>query len=443
MANTKIAVLGAGPVGALCAIFLAKRGHKVELYEKRSDLRKKNLAAGRSINLALANRGISALNKINIFDAIRPILIPMRGRFVHDETVSEPFQPYGHKSSDVIYSVSRNKLNRILLDIAERSGVDIHFDHDITKVDLDTKTLKLNACGESKTVSFDRIIGADGAGSILRSTLLEKSSLQNTVEQLGHSYKELTILPGPDGQFKMEKQALHIWPRGNFMLIALPNLDGSFTLTLFMPQKGPVSFESLDTKAKVTEFFEQTFPDTIELIDRLEESFFENPTSRLATMRCKPWHFEDKALLIGDAAHAIVPFHGQGMNCGFEDCEYLDELLAEHQNFHTIFEAFEIERKKNADAIADMALDNYIEMRDRVRDPEFIESRQIALALSERFGDAFMPRYSMVMFETLPYCEAQRKGEIQKDILSILAKRRLKDHSLDWDLAEKLISQRL
>ena len=443
MPKAKIAVLGAGPVGALCSIYLARHGYKVELYEKRSDLRKTKLAAGRSINLALANRGISALSRINIFDAVKPILIPMKGRYVHDSAVSEPFQPYGHKPTDVIYSVSRNKLNQILLDIAEESGVDIFFDHDIGTVDLDASTLELNTPARSKTISFDRIIGADGAGSVLRAAILAKRCMQNSVESLGHSYKELTILPDSNGQFKMEKEALHIWPRGNFMLIALPNLDGSFTLTLFMPQSGPVSFESLDTKAKVKEFFEQTFPDTIKLIDNLEESFFENPTSRLATMRCKPWHLNDKALLIGDAAHAIVPFHGQGMNCGFEDCEYLDQLLAEHDDFQMIFEAFEKERKKNADAIADMALDNYIEMRDLVRDPEFIESRQIALALAKRFGDAFMPRYSMVMFETLPYSEAQRKGEIQKSILSTLAKQKLEDQSIDFKLAEKLISERL
>lgn len=423
-----ITLSGGGLVGSLLAIYLAKRDFKVEVFESREDMRKVNISAGRSINLALANRGIYPLEEVGVMDKIRPSLITMKGRMVHDIDGNTNFQAYGQKEHEVIYSVSRAELNKVLMTEAEKTGnVTFHFEQKITDVDWDASTLSLsnanaNANGnDERQITFERLIGTDGAGSIVRKAILQKGSTQNSIEPLGHSYKELCVPPGVNGDFQMEKEALHIWPRGGFMLIALPNPDASFTLTLFMPSQGENSFASIDNEEKLVAFFSKQFPDVLPLIPDLKHDFFENPTGSLATVRCAPWHYKDQGLVLGDAAHAIVPFHGQGMNCGFEDCHDFNACMDNMQSWDTFFEQVAQLRKPNADAIADLALDNYIEMRDSVRDPNYLLRKQIAFKLEQWFPEQFTPRYSMVMFHRLPYAQAQKLGEIHKELLAELS----------------------
>ena len=439
-----ITLIGAGLVGSLLAVFLAKRGYKVDIYERRSDLRCSDISAGRSINLALANRGIKPLEAVGLMAEVEKLLLPMGGRMVHDLEGQSHFQPYGQKAHEQIYSISRGDLNKLMMTAAEQTGqVNIHFNQQLQAVDFDTMQMTmLDGEGQSQQLSFARIIGTDGSGSVVRQAIMAKVGEYNKDEALGHSYKELSIAPGPDNGFKIAKDALHIWPRGGFMLIALPNLDGSFTLTLFMPNEGETSFSTINTPAKLDAFFDQHFSAVKPLIDKLHEDFFNNPTGRLSTVRCSPWHLEDKALLLGDAAHAIVPFHGQGMNCGFEDALALAEVLDSDLNdWQQIFAHTEQARKANANAIADMAIENYREMRDSVLHSDYLLKKQIAFQLEQWFGERFTPRYAMVMFYHLPYAEAQRLGEIHKVILSKLAKDIDKVEQLDKDKCEALLTE--
>ena len=438
----EITLVGAGLAGSLLAVFLARRGHRVALLERRPDPRIAGAAGGRSINLALANRGIAALEEVGAMDTVRSALIPMVGRMLHDEEGRLKLIPYGNKPHEVIYSVSRGGLNELLLDAAERTGkVSIRFDATVGGVDFGNRRVL------PQGMPYDVLIGTDGSASPVRGAILERTGGWLDEAPLGHGYKELTIpagTAGVGGGFRMEKNALHIWPRGEYMLIALPNADGSFTATLFLPQTGEESFEVLTTPDAVRALFERRFADAIPLMPRLVEDFFGNPTGHLETIRCAPWSFEDHALVLGDAAHAIVPFHGQGMNAAFEDCSAFDRCLADPDRpWSEVFAEFERLRRPNTDAIADMALENYVEMRSTVREPKFQLKKELSFRLEERHPDRFIPRYSMVMFHTLPYAEAQRRGAIQEGILDELTSGAASADEVDFERADRLIEERL
>jgi kynurenine 3-monooxygenase len=445
--NRRVTIIGAGLGGALAAIFLARRGLDVTLYERRPDLRQVPQPAGRSINLALANRGLKALRMAGLEPGVRKLLTAMRGRMVHPLEGGLDLQPYGQRAHEVIYSVSRPGLNAVLLDAAEAAGVRLRFGMRCTSVDFAADQLEFEdeASGKAVSVPLTPCIGADGAGSMVRRALATIPGFEASEDPLAHGYKELSILPGALGRHRLESNALHIWPRGGYMLIALPNHDGTFTVTLFLPYDGEASFASLANPAAVRRFFAAEFPDAAGLIHNLEKEFFANPTGALGTVRCHPWHLEGRALLLGDAAHAIVPFHGQGMNCAFEDCMELDRCLEECDGDWTrSFALFSARRKPNADAIAEMALENYVEMRDAVRDPGFLLRQRVGFELERRFPDRFVPRYALVMFrDDVPYAEAQRRGKIQEEILLALTSGLDDAAAVDYRRAGRLIGDRL
>jgi kynurenine 3-monooxygenase len=443
-----VALVGAGLAGSLLSIFLARRGHRVTIYERRPDPRKGPAAAGRSINLALANRGIHALEQAGLMDRLRPAMIPMRGRMLHDEEGHLQLVPYGNKPHEVIYSVSRGGLNNLLMDAAEATGqVSIRFGEACVGVAFERRRVRLRS-GENP---YAVLIGTDGSASAVRASILEATRGELDEKPLGHGYKELSIPAGPGGVFQMERNALHIWPRGEYMLIALPNADGSFTATLFLPNRGEESFEALKTPDDVHALFSRRFADAIPLIPDLVSDCFGNPTGHLETIHCRPWFFEDHALILGDAAHAIVPFHGQGANAAFEDCAALDECLAQAERpsnkadrpWTEIFAEFDSLRRPNTDAIAEMALENYVEMRSTVREPLFQLKKEISFRLEERHPGRFIPRYSMVMFHSIPYSEAQRRGRIQEGLLDELTKTARTADEVDYALADRLIEERL
>ena len=414
---------------------LANRGYTVDLYEKRADLRKADISAGRSINLALSHRGIHALKSANVFNEIEPLLIPMKGRMVHLPDGNTDFQPYSINSHEYINSVSRGELNKILMTAAEKTGnVNIHFKHTLSKAESGVLVFengkRIEAEGE--------VFGADGAGSVVRQYIDSNSDKLSKSEPLGHAYKELSISADAAGEFKLEPNALHIWPRGQFMLIGLPNTDRSFTCTLFMPNEGDVSFKSLKTEADVVDFFNTHFSDALPLLENFPQSYFENPTGRLATVYADNWYYKN-FYLIGDAAHAVVPFFGQGMNASFEDCTVLMDCVdSGDDNWLDIFSSYNKMRKSDADAIAQMAIENYIEMRDSVAQSDYKAKREIANSLSIEFPDRFIPRYNMVSFTSIPYSEVYKRGKIQQEIIS-----QLMENELDLQKAEKLITEKL
>jgi kynurenine 3-monooxygenase len=437
-----ITIVGAGPVGSLMAIFLARRGLKVVVYERRPDMRREEIPAGRSINLALANRGIDALSRVDLMDQVEKHLIPMRGRMIHGPDGALQLQPYGSKPHEVIYSVSRGELNKTLMTAAEASGVEIRFNQRCDAVDLTGNTLSVTdeTSGRQETVAFDVVIGADGGGSAVRKAITNVTHGTVDDQPLDHSYKELTISPKADGTHRLDPNALHIWPRGGYMLIALPNTDGSFTATLFLPNSGVLGFDGLTSGEDVQSFFADQFSDAVPLIAGLADSFFANPIGRLGTIRCDRWSYLGKGLLMGDAAHAIVPFHGQGMNAGFEDCVALDRCLEQcGDDWERVFPDFQIARKTSADAIADMALENYVEMRDSVRDPKFQLRKELAWKLEALYPDRFIPRYSMVMFHLLPYADAYTRGRVQEKILVELTVNAETIDDVDFDRAQALV----
>ncbi len=421
-----VVVVGAGPAGALLSIYLARQGHDVTLYESRPDLRRTDIDAGRSINLALATRGIVPLIDVGVIEKVDAITIPMRGRMVHTLDGQTPgLQRYGSKEHEVIHSVSRSDLNAILLDAAEATGrVTIEFDKRLESVDFDDSILRFD---DATTAPFDVVFGADGAGSRVRQAVVDKGSCNYRNEWLGHSYKELTLPSGSDGGYQLDAHALHIWPRGEFMLIALANPGGDFTVTLFAPTE---TFDELSSVEEINSFFDAEFADFAALVPDLAEQYLDNPTGTLGTIRATGWSHEDRAVLVGDAAHAIVPFHGQGMNAAMESVRALDRhIRASPGDLATAFTLYEAERKPDGDAIANMALNNYVEMRAGVVDPNYLAKRTLALELEQRHPTHLSPRYNMVMFSTMPYAEAQSRAAAQAEIITAA----IADRSIDVD----------
>jgi kynurenine 3-monooxygenase len=415
--SKRIVVAGAGPVGCLMSIYLVRRGYEVLVVEKRPDMRRSTVEAGRSINLALSSRGLRPLEELGLAESLRNISIPMHGRMMHDIKGNTTFLAYG-KKGQYINSISRRALNIKLIDEAEAGGAIFQFGDPAIDVNPAAGITQLES---GKSISAEVIIGADGGGSAVRRALKRLGHVEFTEEFINHGYKELTIPPGPEG-FQLEKGSLHIWPRESYMLIALPNPDGSFTCTLFLPFEGTPSFANLGSNVK--EFFEQIFPDAFAIIPDLVSQWESNPVASLGTVRCHPWS-EKKVLLIGDAAHAVVPFYGQGMNAGFEDCRVLNQLLDEHKdNWESAIGAFEALRKPDADAIAKLALDNFVEMRDLVADPEFLLRKKIEARLHELYPEKWIPLYSMVTFQnSMRYSEALRIGQKQRKIMDEVLRR--------------------
>lgn len=441
----KVAIAGAGLVGSLLSIYLVRRGYDVNVFEGRSDMRKDNAAAGRSINLALSDRGIRALEQVGIMDAIREIAIPMHGRFMHNADGSTAYQPYGMEGQ-FINSVSRGELNKKLMSLAEEAGVKINFEKKLDKIKWDEKELFFS---DNTKFSTDLIFGADGAYAASRlQHQLHHNRFQYHQYYIDYGYKELSIPAGPNNSFLIEKNALHIWPRGNYMMIALPNTDGSFTCTLFFPFSGNPSFESLNASEAVENFFKENFADAYSLMPTLVNDFQKNPTSSLVTVKCFPWIRDDYFALIGDAAHAMVPFFGQGMNCGFEDCVVLNELIDTFkEDWEEILPAYQQLRKPDGDAICDMALTNFIEMRDKVADPKFLLQKKIENAFTKKHPDKWRPAYSLVTFSPdVRYSDALKQGVAQESIMEKIMESENINENWDSkeieDLMQKMISKK-
>ncbi len=418
----KIAVVGSGLVGSLLAIYLRRAGHTVHVYDRSPDIRTITFS-GRSINLAMSHRGWKALDGVGIGDEVRAIAIAMDKRAIHVADKIN-FQHYG-KEGESIYSISRGTLNRKMIDLAEAAGTEFFFEQKIWDISLATATLHIGETerGEWTDVPYDMVFGADGAFSRIRHRMQRQSMFNYSQEFLTTGYKELNIPPNADGSHKLDKNSFHIWPRGNYMLIALPNLDGSFTCTLFMPFEGENSFAALTDRSEVEAFFAENFPDSIEVIPELANDFFKNPTSTLVTMKCFPWTFEDKVALIGDACHAIVPFYGQGMNAGFEDISVLNEMIEKFgDDWKTIFSEYENSRKPNADAIAELSYRNFMEMSTKTADDKFHLQKKIEKHFSAKYPEKWIPLYSRVTFSHRPYTEALAIGDKQNEIMEEVLK---------------------
>ena len=429
--------MGAGLVGSLMAIYLRKRGYDVSIYERRGDMRKSKVAAGRSINLALSNRGWKPLAEVGLEASIKEMIIPMNGRMMHDVQGNLTFQPYG-KEGQAINSISRGGLNQLLIERAESDGVKVYFDHKCIGVNHAESVVSLENDGKSVEVNADLIIGADGAFSAIRQSFQKTDRFNYNQHYIDHGYKELVIPADKAGGFSIEKNALHIWPRGNYMLIALPNTDGSFTCTLFFPFEGDRSFDTLKSDEEIMSFFREVFPDAVDLMPTLLEDYKSNPTSSLLTIKCFPW-VKNRTLIIGDASHAIVPFYGQGMNSGFEDCRVLNDMLNEHDDdWEKVLPLYQEVRKPDADAILDLALQNFIEMRDLVADEYFLTRKKIEARLNDQYPDKWIPLYSMVTFQgDMRYSEAIRRGEQQKVIMDeVMSRPNILDSWENIDLVE-------
>ena len=427
----KFVLIGSGLAGGLMAAYLGRRGYEVELYERRGDPREGNIVGGRSINLALSTRGIYALEQLGIADEVLRHAIPMRGRMIHDKSGTLHFSPYDRDPNKFINSIGRAALNTTVIEAAQRyPNVRVHFNHRCTEIDLEQAIAHfeissvrpaISAATPQKTVTAhsDAVIGVDGAFSTVRLSMQRKiPGFTYDESYLAHGYKELTIPPRADGSWQMEKDALHIWPRKSFMMIALPNPDGSFTCTLFWEFEGPRSFATTTTDDSIRRFFEEEFPDVVPLMPALLEDFKTNPTGSLVTIRCAPWFFKDKVALVGDAAHAVVPFYGQGMNAAFEDCVVLDKCLAEFpQDRHRAFAEYFSRRKENTDALADLAIENFIEMRDKTASRAFRAKKKLDHLLEGLLPGIYLPLYTMVTFTRIPYAKAARRAQLQDRIV--------------------------
>ncbi|HCQ12822.1 NAD(P)/FAD-dependent oxidoreductase [Flavobacterium sp.] len=440
----KIAVVGSGLVGTLLAIYLKKLGHTVHVYDRSPDIRKINFS-GRSINLVLSDRGIKALKDVGLEDEVLGIGIPVEKRAIHTgaDTVNEQF--YG-KDGEVIYSLSRGLLNKKMVDLAEQAGVEFFFEQKVWDVDLTTATISIGETerGEWTTKDYDLTFGADGAFSRIRHRMQRQSMFNYSQEFLNIGYKELNIPANPDGSHKLNKNALHIWPRGNFMLMALANPNGSFTCTLFMPHDGENSFEELKTTEQLVAFFAKHFPDTKEVIPNLVEDFFKNPTSYLVTMKCFPWTYSNKVALIGDACHAIVPFYGHGMNAGFEDITVLNQMIEQYgDDWANLLNDYENSRKPNADAIAELSYRNFMEMSSKTADEKFLLQKKIEKWFSDKHPDKWMPLYSRVTFSLQPYSEALAIGDFQNTIMEKVLKIQNIEEKWNSEEVENMILENL
>lgn len=452
--KNKVLIIGAGLAGSLLGIYLARRNFQVEIIERRPDMRKVDIGGGRSINLALSARGLHALAEVALSERILRIAIAMRGRMIHPVQGEVFFQRYGRDDSEVIFAVSRSELNKALMTAAQKhKNLHITFNTRCTSMNLQTGevTLVNEETGEEFVVLPKLVLGADGSASAIRNAMVESGISQFTLDYLEYGYKELTMPPGPAGKHQMAKNALHIWPRTTYMLIALPNLDGSFTCTFFFPHKGEMSFESLDTEEKVHSFFTETFPDAVALMPDFVQEYFEHPTGSMVTIKGSPWHVDGKVLLLGDAAHAIVPFFGQGMNCAFEDCSHLHALIDRQMSYgrspekirwEEVFVQFE-KRRKDTDAIADLAVENFIEMRDYVAQEKFQLKKKVERILADAYPGLFVPKYTMVTFRRMPYSVAMARGIIQERILDELCANISSPDQLDLRRADVLISKHL
>ena len=416
----KFVLIGSGLAGGLLAAYLGRRGYEVDLYERRADPREGNIVGGRSINLAISTRGIHALEQIGIADEALRHAIPMRGRMIHDKSGALHFAPYDVDPKKCINSIGRASLNTTVIEAAQRyPNVRVHFSHKCTDVDLTEAVCRLETETGKLTVRGDVVIGVDGAFSAVRASMQRNiDNFQYNESYLAHGYKELTIPPAPDGSWQIEKNALHIWPRKSFMMIALPNPDGSFTCTLFWEFEGPRSFATTKTDDDVRHFFDEEFPDAVPLMPTLLEDFKNNPTGSLVTIRCGPWYYRDRVCLLGDAAHAVVPFYGQGMNAAFEDCIVLDECLDKFaDNRERAFAEYFERRKENADALADLAIGNFIEMRDKTASRAFRAKKKLDHLLEAALPGVYLPLYTMVTFTRVPYAQAARRARLQDRIL--------------------------
>ncbi|WP_394004880.1 FAD-dependent oxidoreductase [Luteimonas sp. WGS1318] len=433
-----LTIIGAGLAGALLGILLRRRGWDVDLYEKRGDPRVRGYEGGRSINLALAERGRHALRAADADDAVMHHAIMMRGRMVHVGDTEPVLQRYGRDDDEVIWSVHRGDLNIVLLDLAEAAGARLHFDQGLSAVNFDSRRAMFvdPRDGGEREVRFEALVGADGAGSALRSAMHRVRDLGERSDFLDHGYKELEIPPAADGGFRIEPNALHIWPRGHYMCIALPNDERTFTVTLFLPHHaqtdGGPAFDQIPDASRARRFFEREFPSALALVPRFDADWDANPVGQLGTLYLERWHLDGRAVLLGDAAHAMVPFHGQGMNCAFEDCVALARQLDAHDDLAAAFAAFEAERKPDAAAIQRMALDNYLEMRDRVDDADYLLQRALELALQDRHPGRFVPHYAMVTFMRIPYSLAMTRTDIQRGILERATAGHATLDTLDW-----------
>ncbi|MEP0984606.1 NAD(P)/FAD-dependent oxidoreductase [Ekhidna sp.] len=426
----KISIVGAGLVGSLIAVILKQKGFDVQVFEKRKDPRKSKIPEGRSINLALSHRGIRPLTLAGVYDSIEPYLIPMKGRMMHSEDGELTYQPYG-KDGQFINSVSRAQLNQLLIENAEKAGVEVLFDHKCDDVDFENNTITFQ---NGDVIKSDLIIGTDGAFSAIRKKLQVTDRFNFSQHYIEHGYKELCIEP-KNNIFRLEPNYLHIWPRGNFMLIALPNNDKTFTCTLFFPFEGSPSFAELKTKDQVHSFFDTYFKDAADLIPDLTDQFFTNPTSSLVTTKCEPW-YRGRSILLGDAAHAIVPFYGQGMNSGFEDVRLFVELAEEmNWKWDEILPKYSSIRKKDADAISELALYNFLEMRDHVGDPHFLRRKKLEGKIQSNYPKEWIPLYSMVTFSDIPYSEALRLGKIQKKVMDEFLERDVEEINFEEVIA--------
>jgi len=441
-----LTLIGSGLTGPLLAISLMQRGFPIRLYERRPDMRHVHISAGRSINLALSTRGIYALQQAGLWHQIQKIIIPMRGRMMHSVAGEITFMPYGKDETEVINSISRADLNIALMNAAEEHGVSIHFNQRCTGFDLRSGDVHLRdeETGAESMIGADAVIGTDGSASVIRAEMLKLQRFNFSQQYLDYGYKELTIPAGHDARQVLELHALHIWPRGTFMLIALPNIDGTFGCILFLPFEGESSFAALDSESNLLSFFKAEFPDALQLMPHLIENFFASPTGAMVTIKCSPWHVDGKALLLGDAAHAIVPFFGQGMNCAFEDCTCFLNLVGRFgSDWPVLFSEFEKSRKADTDAIADLAIENFVEMRDRVADPHFLFRKKVELELEKKYPAQFVPKYAMVTFHRTPYSVAAERGAIQDRMLSELCDSVQRMEDVDWNKAEALVQREL
>lgn len=437
MDNKNIVIAGAGLVGSLLAVILKKRGHQVTIYEKRPDMRKDVLDGGRSINLVVTSRGINALQTVDMWEKVKGITVPVTGRMMHSTSAELTYQAYGRDESECNYSISRAELNKLLMTEAEALGVKIHFSNEVQDVNLESKQIVL-ASGEQ--VEYDLLFGTDGGGSNVRKAIQrDLPGAQEEVRRLNSDYKEMLMPAMANGEYAMDKNALHIWPRGAQMLMALPNQDGSFTMTLYMSDE---KFQSIETPEALEKYFQEFYPDAMALMPDYQKEYFENPQGMLATLFASPWTDGKSVALLGDAAHAVVPFFGQGMNCGFEDCFYLMKFVDEANDWGAGLREYGSFQKPNGDAIANMAIENFTEMADKVGDEHFLLQKKVEKKIEQRWSDSYRARYGMVTYTLAPYDLVYRAGKIQSEILDQVSHELKHEDDVDMQLVEKLLSEK-